>query len=83
MPLKLFYDNKSAILYSNNNRSSTKLKHIDFKFFIVKERVQSGHLSVENIGINSMIVDPLTKGVPPKVFHKHTTRMSVMLFEDI
>ena len=41
-PLKLFCDNKSAILYSNNNRSSTKSKFIDIKFLVVKERVQSG-----------------------------------------
>ena len=82
-PLKLFYDNKSAVLYSNNNRSSTKSKHIDIKFLVVKERVQSGQLSIEHIGTNSMVADPLTKGVPPKVFHEHTARMGVMSFEDI
>ena len=38
-PLKLFCDNKSAILYSNNNRSSMKLKFVDIKFLVVKERV--------------------------------------------
>ncbi|XP_075499310.1 secreted RxLR effector protein 161-like [Primulina tabacum] len=35
-PLKLFCDNRSAVLYSNNNRSSTKSKHIDIKFLVVK-----------------------------------------------
>ena len=40
-PIKIFCDNKSAILYFNNNRSSTKSKHIEIKFFVVKERVQS------------------------------------------
>ncbi|KAH9679437.1 hypothetical protein KPL71_026134 [Citrus sinensis] len=40
-PLKIFCDNKSVVLYSNNNRSSIKSKHIDIKFLIVKERVQS------------------------------------------
>ena len=39
--LKLFCDNKSTVLYSTNNRSSTKSKHIDIKFLVVKERVQS------------------------------------------
>jgi hypothetical protein len=68
-PLKLFCDNKSAVLYSNNNRSSTKSKHIDIKFLVVKERVQSGQISIEHLGTNSMIADPLTKGLPPKVFH--------------
>jgi hypothetical protein len=39
LPLKLYYDNCSAVLYSNNNRSSSKSKHIDIKFLAVKERV--------------------------------------------
>ena len=34
--LKLFCDNNSAVLYSNNNRSSIKSKHVDFKFLVVK-----------------------------------------------
>ena len=59
-PLKLFCDNKSGVLYSNNNRSSTKSKFIDIKFLIVKERVHSGLISIEHIGTNSMIADPLT-----------------------
>ncbi|KAH9741472.1 Integrase catalytic domain-containing protein [Citrus sinensis] len=82
-PLKIFCDNKSAVLYSNNNRSSTKSKHIDIKFLVVKERVQSGQISIEHIGTNSMIADPLTKGLPPKVFHEHTAHMGVILLEDI
>ena len=37
--LKIYCDNKSTVLYSNNNRSYMKSKHIDIKFLIVKERV--------------------------------------------
>ena len=37
--LKLYYDNKSAVLYSNNNRSSSRSRHIDIKFLVVKKRV--------------------------------------------
>ena len=82
-PLKLYCDNNSAVLYSNNNRSSSKSKHIDIKFLVVKERVQNGQLSIEHIGTNSMISDSLTKGLPPKVFHQHTASMGVILYEDI
>ena len=71
------------MLYSNNNRSSEKSKHIDIKFLIVKKRVQSGHLSIQHIETNSMIADSLTKGVPPKVFHEHTAHMGVVYFQDI
>ena len=39
-PLKLYCDKKkSAVMYSNNNRSLTKSKHIDIQFLVVKERV--------------------------------------------
>ncbi|RDX93460.1 hypothetical protein CR513_24278, partial [Mucuna pruriens] len=31
-PLKIYCDNNLTILYSNNNKSSTKLKYIDIKF---------------------------------------------------
>ena len=82
-PLKLFCDNKSVVLYSNNNRSSIKSKFIDIKFLVVKERVQSGLISIEHIGTNSMIVDPLIKGLPPKVFHEHIAHMGVVSFQDM
>ncbi|XP_059597761.1 secreted RxLR effector protein 161-like [Vitis vinifera] len=50
---------------------------------VLDEKVQSGQISIEHIGTNSMIADPLTKGLPPKVFHEHTARMGVVSFEDI
>ncbi|XP_062100039.1 secreted RxLR effector protein 161-like [Humulus lupulus] len=82
-PLKLFCDKNSVVLYSNNNRSSSKSKHIDIKFLVVKERVQSGQISIEHIGTHSMIADSLAKGLLPKVFHEHIAHMGVVLFEDI
>ncbi|RVW14112.1 hypothetical protein CK203_099174 [Vitis vinifera] len=52
-PLRINYDNKAAELYSKNNRSSSKSKHIDFKFLVVKEKVQSLQVSIEHISTNS------------------------------
>ena len=69
-------------MYSNNNRSSTKSKHIDIKFLVVKEIVQSGKISIEHLGTNSMIANPLTKGLPPKVFHEHVAHIGVLQFEE-
>ena len=82
-PLKIYCDNRAAVLYSNNNRSSSKSKHIDIKFLVVKERVQSNLVSIEYIETNSMLADPLTKGLTPKVFHEHTVYMGVVLFKDV
>ena len=82
-PLKIYCDNKSAVLYSNNNRSSVKSKHIDIKFLVVKKIVQSGQIFIEHIGTNFMIADPLTKGLAPKVFHEHIATMSVISYDDM
>ena len=81
-PLKLYCDSKSVVLYSNNNKSSTKSKHIDIKFLVVKERVQGGQISIEHLETNSMIANPLTKELPPKVFHEHVAHMGVLQFEE-
>ena len=82
-PLKIYCDNKSSVLYSNNNWSSLKSKHIDNKFLVVRKRVQNGQISIEHIETNCMIADPLIKLLPPKVFHEHDAHMSVNLHEDI
>ena len=76
-PLRLFCDNKLADMYSNNTRSSSKSKHIEIKFLIGKERVQSSQMFIEEHWYKLLIADPLTKGLPPKVFHEHTTHMGI------
>jgi hypothetical protein len=48
----------------------------------VKERVQSGLISIEHIDTASMLVDPLTKGLIPKQFHEHVAHMSIYVTED-
>ena len=81
--LKLSCGNKSIMPYSNNNRSSTKSKYIDIKFLVVKERILNGQFYIEHVSTNSMIVDPLTNVLPPKMLYEHTTRIGVMSLTDI
>jgi hypothetical protein len=82
LPLKLYCDNSSAVLYSNNNRSSSKSKHINIKFLAMNERVQSGLISIEHISTSFMLADPLTKGLIPKQFHEHVAHMGIYVTED-
>ena len=82
-PLRINRNNKAKELYSKNNRSSLKSKHIDLKFLVVKERVQSFQVTIEHTSTNFMIVDPRNKGVPPKVFHEHVARMGVVHLGDM
>jgi len=38
-PLKLYCDNEPAVFYAHNNKSSSAAKHIDIKFYVIKEQV--------------------------------------------
>ena len=77
-PLKIYCDNNSTVLYSNNIRSTTKSKFIDIKFLAVKERVHNRQISIEHIRTDSMLADPLTKGLVPRGFHEHTAQMGIV-----
>jgi hypothetical protein len=37
-PLKMYYDNELAVFYAHNNKSSDGAKHMDIKFYVVKEK---------------------------------------------
>ncbi|PKU63193.1 Retrovirus-related Pol polyprotein from transposon TNT 1-94 [Dendrobium catenatum] len=76
-PLKIYCDNYAAVFFSKNNKYSKGVKHIELKYFAVKEEVQKQRVSFKHISTNFMIADPLTKGLPPKTFHEHVVRMGI------
>ena len=69
-PLKLFCDNSAAIYFSRNTRSTSRSKHIDVKFFFVKEKVVESLILVEHRPTINMLAHPLTKGLPICVFQE-------------
>lgn len=79
--IKVTFWQKLAALYSNNNRGLTKFKHIDIKF-PVKERVYNSLLSIKHIDTNSIVADPPTKGLTPKIFHEHTAPLGVVSLDN-
>ena len=48
-PLKLYCDNNPAVCYSHNNKSSGAAKHIDIKYYVVKDKVRDHIISLEHI----------------------------------
>jgi hypothetical protein len=48
-PLTLYCDNKLAVFFLSNNKSIDAIKHIDIKYFIVKDRVQDQTVEIEHI----------------------------------
>ena len=39
-PLRLCCDNKVTVFYANNNKSSGTVKHIEIKYFVMKDRIK-------------------------------------------
>ena len=60
-PLKLYCDNNPAVCYAHNNKSSGAAKHIDIKYYFVKDKVWDHIISLEHIRTEKMLVDPLIK----------------------
>ena len=76
-PLRIYCDNELAVFYCHNNKSSGAAKHIDIKYYVVKEKIQDRIIEVEHLGTEDMLTDPLTKGLPPNVFKKHVAGMGI------
>jgi hypothetical protein len=76
-PLKLYCDNELTVLYAHNNKKIKAAKHINIRFYVVKEKIQDQTISLEHISTKKMIADPLTKGLPPNVFREHLAGMGL------
>ena len=76
-PLKLYCDNSIAVFMAKNNKSGSRSKHIDIKYLVIRERVKEKKLVIEHISTESMLADPLTKGMPPKYFKAHVVQMGL------
>ncbi|KAJ1420620.1 Integrase, catalytic core [Sesbania bispinosa] len=76
--LRIYCDNSASVFFSKNDKYSKGAKHMDLKYLSVKEEVQKQRVSIEHIGTDLMIADPLTKGLPPKTFVGHVESMGVM-----
>ena len=77
-PLKLFCDNSAAIAFSKNTRSISRSKHIDVKFYFVKEKVAESLIDIEYMSTKGMLADPLTKGLPMLAFQEHVSQMGLL-----
>ena len=78
-PLKIFCDNLVAIFLAKNNKSGRRSKHIDINYLAIRERVKDKIVVIEYVNSELMIVDPLTKGMPPSKFKDHIDCMGLGL----
>ena len=77
-PLRIYCDNSVAVQFSKNNKTTGGSKHIDIKYLVVREKVQNGVVSIEHIKNTLMLADPLTKGLPLKLFMNYVACMGLV-----
>ena len=62
-PSPLHIDNNSAVSVSKNPEHHGRMKHLDLRFFWLREAVNDGHISLKHISTNEMPADILTKSL--------------------
>ena len=68
-PAKIMQDNQAAIRLANNGFSSaTRTRHINIRYFFVKDRIAKGEIDIEYCPTKLMVADALTKPVQGKLF---------------
>ena len=76
--LKIYCHNSTIVFFNKNDEYFKDAKHMELKYFVVKEEVQKQRVSIEHINNNLMIDDHLTKRLLPKTFTGHVERMGFM-----
>ena len=68
----LHQDNKSAMLLEKNGRASSgkRTRHVNIRYFFIKDRVDSGEVSIEHCPTEEMAADYFTKPLQGSQFRK-------------
>ena len=79
----LYQDNQSAIRMETNGRNSCtgNSRHIDIRYFFVKDRVDKGELNIKYCPTHMMLADYFTKPLQGSLFRKF--RDVIMGIDDI
>ena len=77
-PIVIYCDNNAAVFYSKNNKISTSSKHMEITYLTIKDLMKKGDIVIEHIRTESMLADPLTKGLKPITFKEHVVNMGVI-----
>ena len=76
-PLSIYCDNLAAVFMAKNNKSGSRSKHIDIKYLAIREHVKEKKVVIKHISTEFMIVDPLTRGMPPLKFKDYVVNMGL------
>ena len=76
-PMRLYYDNKSAISTAYNPVQYDRTKHIEVDKYFVKEKLDSGLICTLYVPIGGQLADILMKGLASTIFQAIMSKMGM------
>lgn len=75
-PTTLHIDNRSTIFLANDYVTGENSKHIDVRYFWIRQEVENKNIQIEHMPTDEMLADIFTKPLTPKPFKKGTRIMN-------
>ena len=75
--MMLYCDNNAAIANTKESRHHKMSKHIDRKFHVIKEFVESGFVTICKVASEDNLADPFTKTLMARRFEKQVEAMGM------
>ena len=60
----IFGDNRGSIALANNPGDHQKSKHLDIRYFFVRQKIEDGRIAVKWVETKDQLADLLTKALP-------------------
>ena len=77
-PIPIYCDNRSAISIIQDPGNHQKIKHIDIRYFFVREHQEQGRIKMESISGKEQTADILTKALGKRVFEYLRNKMGII-----
>ena len=71
----LFEDNTTAIAVMTNNKSATRSRHFNIKYFYMADLIQRGIITIKFVSSENQVADMLTKATTAAIFRKLYKRL--------
>jgi hypothetical protein len=77
-PSCIHMDNQSAMSVAKNPEHHGRMKHLDLRYFWLRDKVAEQAISVDYVPTNEMTADLLTKALPRDAVERHRRAMGVI-----
>ena len=77
LPIILYQDNKSTIKNIQQQKVNTRMKHLDIKYYFIKELVEEKIIKIDYIPTENNIANICTKGLSTQLHNKFVKKLNL------